>query len=113
RWAVEIQFRGWKQSLNLAKALNRVSNEHHIQALVIAAMIVHQLGMRFAKAVGIRVGRARLSYEKLYHALSSYLIGVVDIAELGLFEQWLDVRHVKRDTRVRISSIESGIQALS
>lgn len=113
RWAVEIQFRGWKQSLNLSKALNRVSNEHHIQALVIAAMIVHQLGMRFATAVGIRVGRARLSYEKLYHALSTHLIGVIDIVGLERFDQSLDVRHVKRDTRRRTSPIESGIQALS
>ena len=32
RWAVEIQFRAWKQALNLDKALNRKSNEHHLQA---------------------------------------------------------------------------------
>jgi hypothetical protein len=112
RWAVEIQFRAWKQSLNLTKALNRVSNEHHIQALVIAAMIVHQLGMKFAKAVGIRVGRAQLSYEKLYHALSTYLLGVSDIAGLECFDQWLDIRHIKRDRRRRKSPIESGVQAL-
>ena len=30
RWAIEIQFRAWKQSLNLTKALNRKSNEHHM-----------------------------------------------------------------------------------
>jgi IS4 transposase len=35
RWAVEIQFREWKQALNLDKELNRRSNEHHMQALVI------------------------------------------------------------------------------
>jgi IS4 transposase len=35
RWAVEIQFRAWKQVLNLDKALNRKSNEHHLQALVL------------------------------------------------------------------------------
>ena len=32
RWAVEIQFRASKQALNLDKALNRKSNEHHLQA---------------------------------------------------------------------------------
>ena len=32
RWAVEIQFRAWKQTLNLDKALNRKSNEHHCKA---------------------------------------------------------------------------------
>ena len=33
RWAVEIQFRAWKQSLNLSKALNRKTNTHHIESL--------------------------------------------------------------------------------
>lgn len=36
RWAVEIQFREWKQALNFSKALNRKSNEDQLQALVLA-----------------------------------------------------------------------------
>ena len=48
RWAVAIQFRVWKQALNLGKARNRKSNEHHLQALVLAGMIAHQLRMRIA-----------------------------------------------------------------
>ena len=112
RWAVEILVRAWKQSLNLTKALNRVSHEHHIHARVIAAMIVHQLGMKFAQVVGHRVGRARLSYERLYHDLTSHLIGVVDMAGLEKTDQDLDPRHVTRDKRSRQSPIGSGIQAL-
>ena len=69
RWAVEIQFRAWKQSLNLDKALNRKSNEHHMQALVIAGMIAHQLGMKIAGVLICQIGRARLSYERLYDIL--------------------------------------------
>ena len=38
RWAVEIQFRAWKQALNLDKALNRKSNEHHLQARDLAEL---------------------------------------------------------------------------
>jgi hypothetical protein len=113
RWAVEIQFRAWKQSLNLTKALNRVSNTHHIHALVLAAMIVHQLGMRFASVVGYRVGRSRLSYEKLYHALTSHLVRAVNVAGFEGFGHELDPRHVTRDRRKRLSPIESGIQALT
>ena len=109
---MEIQFRAWKQSLNLTKTLNRVRNEHHIHALVIAAMTVHQPRMKFAQVVGHRVGRARLSYERLYHVLTSYLIGIVDLAGLEKFDQELDPRHVTRDKRNRQSPIESGIQAL-
>ncbi len=63
-WALEIQFRAWKQALNLGKALNRKSNEHHLQALVLAGMIAHQLGMRIAQRIVGIVSRERLSYEK-------------------------------------------------
>ena len=66
---MEIQFRAWKQSLNLDKALNRKSNEHHMQALVIAGMIAHQLGMKIAGVLICQIGRARLSYERLYDIL--------------------------------------------
>ncbi len=32
RWNIEIIFRAWKQGMNLAPALDRKSNEHHLQA---------------------------------------------------------------------------------
>ena len=60
---VGIQFRAWKQALNLGKALNRKSNPHHLQALVLTGMIAHQLGMNIARRIGNLLGRARLSYE--------------------------------------------------
>jgi hypothetical protein len=111
RWAVEIQFRAWKQAFNLSKALNRKSNEHHLQALVLAGMIAHQLGMRMAQRIGNTVGRARLSYEKLYDLLAVRLIKARDLAELDAFDP--DPRHVERDKRTRKSPVESGILALT
>ena len=60
--AVEIQFRAWEQVLNLSKALNRRSNEHQLQALVLVGMVAHQLGMRIAKRIKDVFGRARLSF---------------------------------------------------
>lgn len=111
RWAVEIQFRAWKQSLNLGKALNRKSSEHHMQALVLAGMIAHQLGMRIALRIGNLVGRARMSYEKLYDLLAVRLIKASDLAEFEAFDP--DPRHVERDKRTRKSPIESGILALT
>jgi hypothetical protein len=111
RWAVEIQFRAWKQALNLGKALNRRSNEHHLQALVLAGMIAHQLGMRIAQKIGNLVGRARLSYEKLYDLLAVRLIKARNLAELAAFDP--DPRHVERDKRTRQSPVESGILALT
>jgi hypothetical protein len=111
RWAVEIQFRAWKQALNLGKALNRKSGDHHMQALVLAAMIAHQLGMRIAQRIGGVVGRARLSYEKLYDLLAVRLIKARTLAEVAAFDP--DPRHVQRDKRTRKSPIEAGILALT
>ncbi len=111
RWAVEIQFRAWKRSLNLTGALNRKSGEHHMQALVLAAMIAHQLGMRMARLIGTQVGRARLSDEKLYDDLVDYLLKIRSLVNLDEFDP--DFRHIKRDKRKRKSPIESGIPALT
>jgi hypothetical protein len=58
RLAIEIQFRAWNQSLKLTKALNRKTNEHHIQALLLAAMIAHQLVVTNARRFGATKGRA-------------------------------------------------------
>jgi hypothetical protein len=111
RWAVEIQFRAWKQALNLDKALNRRSNAHHLQALVLAAMIAHQLGMNIARSIGAIIGRARLSYEKLYDTLAVWLVKARNPAEAIAFDP--DPRHVQRDKRNRKSPVESGIMALT
>jgi len=111
RWAVEIQFRAWKQSLNLDKALNRKSNEHHMQGLVIAGMIAHQLGMKIAGVLVGQIGRARLSYERLYDLLAIYLIKLEDFSELINFSP--DPRHISRGKSSTQSPIESGILALN
>ena len=108
---MEIQFRAWKQALNLGKALNRKSNEYHLQALVLAGMIAHQLGMRIAQRIVSTISRARLSYEKLYDLLAVRLIKAQDLAELITFDP--DPRHVVRDKRSRKSPVESGISALT
>lgn len=111
RWAVEIQFRAWKQALNLGKALNRKSNEHHLQALVLAGMIAHQLGMRIAQRIGEMIGRAKLSYERLYDMLAVNLVKARTPAKALAFDP--DPRHVQRDKRTRKSPVESGILALT
>ena len=111
RWAVEIQFRAWKQSLNLSKALNRKTNTHHIEAIVLTAMIAHQLGMRIATLLEKQIGRARLSLEKLYDVLAGYILKTKSFREMVKFEP--DSRHISRDKRTRKSPIESGITALT
>ena len=111
RWAVEIEFRAWKQSLHLNAALNRRSNRFHMEALVIAAMIVHQLGMRIARAVGRRIGRERESHEKLYDLLAVHIARAKTLGVLSEFDP--DPRHITRDKRTRESPIVAGLEALT
>jgi hypothetical protein len=111
RWAVEIQFRAWKQSMNLSKALNRKSNEHHMIALVLAGMINHQLGMKIAKVIGAQIGRWRLSFEKLYDLIAIDLVKAKSLADLRDFNP--DLRHIARDKRARQSPVESAFNSLT
>lgn len=111
RWAVEIQFRAWKQALNLSKALNRKSNEHHMQALVMAAMIAHQFAMHIARRIGNQLASSRLSYEKLYDLLAVHLVKARHPVQAIAFDP--DPRHIQRDKRTRESPIESAILALA
>ena len=57
------------------------------------------------------MGRAGLSYEKLYDLLAVRLIKARNMAELAAFDP--DPRHVARDKRTRKSPVESGILALA
>lgn len=111
RWAIEIQFRAWKQSLNLAGALNRKSNRDHLEALILAGLIAHQLGMRMAQKFTKQVRRDRLSFEKLYDLLANFFIKLVSLRRLMDFSP--DLRHITRDRRRRQSPIESGLMHLT
>ena len=111
RWAVEIQFRAWKQSCNLGKALNQKSNEHHLTALVLAEMIAHQLGMKVAQLLGEQVGRWQLSYEKLYDLLAVSMVKSESF--IGLCDFSPDIRHIIRDKRSRVSPIEPALNSLT
>ena len=111
RWAVEIQFRGWKQSLSLEKALNRKSNKHHLEALVLAGMIAHQLGLKMAQLLIGKIGRAKLSDEKLYDLLATLLIKSPSFTLLSDFSP--DHRHITRAKRRRKSPVETGLQSLT
>lgn len=111
RWAIEIQFRAWKQSLNLEAALNRKSHRDHLEALILAGLIAHQLGMRMAQRFTSLVGRARLSFEKLYDLLANFLIKLTSLRRLSQFNP--DLRHITRDRRRRESPIESGLRSLT
>jgi len=59
-------------------------------------MIAHQLGMRVGQLMSAQIGRARLSYERLYDTLAGHLAGMVSFTELLSFSP--DPRHISRVT---------------
>lgn len=110
RWDIEIQFRAWKQSLNIRKALDRESSPHHIYALILASMIHLVLIMiaRFYAQQHLKPGE--LSLEKLAVSLSQF------IAKSRCFEEcWnyvADLRHVRKDRRKRNNPVIERYRSL-
>ncbi len=111
RWAVEIQFRAWKQSLHIGTALNRKSNKWHIEALVCASMIVALMGLKHMAAFARQVGLAILSPEKIMDWIANDISNHESLEKLAAVPP--DLRHVRRDTRNRKSTVIQGLTALS
>lgn len=111
RWAVEIQFRAWKQSVHAAAALNRKSNKWHIEALVCSSMIVALMGLRQMAVYARQVGLAVLSPEKIMDWISNDISLRKNLEELATVPP--DPSHVRRDVRRRQSTVIQGVAALS
>lgn len=111
RWDIEIQFRGWKQSLKLDKALNRKSSEGHLMALILAAMIHQILTLRIRQKIQPVLPRGKLSIEKLSTLLAQFHLGAVSLDSLAEFKP--DLRHLSKDTRRRKPPVTIGFAALA
>lgn len=111
RWSIEIQFRAWKQSLKLDSALNRKTNQYHMEALILAGMIAHQLSLHITSRLVNSLGSKSLSFEKFYDLLLSHLIKMSVLSELQHFEP--DIRHVTKDVRRRESPLDTVLYDLS
>ena len=114
RWAVELQFRGLKTSLNLTKALNRKSNEFHIQALVLAAMIFHQLSTKIWNIQYTKLEKQSrtLSLEQLLKTFSSYMNSLRgSFREIEYYDP--DPRHIAYGKRRRKPAINQAFIPLT
>ena len=113
RWSIELQFRGLKDALNLKKALNRITNKYHIEALVLAAMITHQLSQRvwnlYYKILH-EVGKT-LSLEKLFANLVIFLSKLTRLEEINQFKP--DLRHIAYEKRTRQDKVNTGFFPLA
>ena len=111
RWDIEIQFRAWKQSLRMDKALDRSSSPHHIYALILATMIHLLLTLMVRSIAQPLLKPGELSLEKLAKSLSQFIL------KADRFERcWdflVDLRHVKKDSRKRTVPVTEGFEALA
>ena len=97
RWNIEIIFRAWKQSANLDKALNRQSNEHHFQALMLAGMISQVLSLSMVSMIKPLHKGKRVSLEKLFDFISQFLSKCRALEDI-----WFDLpdpRHITMECR--------------
>lgn len=111
RWAVEIQFRAWKQSVHIAAALNRKSNKWHVEALVCGSMIVALMGLKQMAIYARQVGLALLSPEKIMDWIVDDISRREDPEKLATVPP--DLGHIRRDIRSRKSTVIEGLTALS
>ena len=111
RRGVEIQFRAWKQSINLDAALNRKSKENHMTVLIVGAMIAHLLAMLICRFFVATIGMDRLSHEKLFDALAEHHATAGCIEDILKFS--VDIRHISRDKRTRENPLITGLAALT
>ena len=109
RWQIEIQFRALKQSTAMKKAMTRITNRHHLRALLYAAMIFAALTVCIHRLIASALPEPfRLSIEKTAIWLSQSLTFLQDLKS-GLE---YDLRHLLHDRRRRRTLRELSINVL-
>jgi len=111
RWQIEITFRAWKQSGKLVSALARKSNQVHLQALMLASLLLLILTMKIASLLQGAYSRVHISIEKIASNLATFILGINSIWHLAAYDP--DPRHVKYDRRTRLTLREIAISCLS
>lgn len=112
RWSIEIKFRAFKQSCQLSRGLQHQSGYHHIEAMVLAAMIFQLLTLNlYALLAGRSEYAGSISIEKLSDAFSIYLMRITSDDQTWIFEP--DPRHLKYDRRKRVTHWQAITQCLA
>ncbi len=112
RWNIEIKFRAFKQSCQLSRGLKHKSGHHHIEAMVLAAMLYQLLTIHLHSKMSCRPAfNGWLSIEKLSDAFSIHLMRLTNCIDFWLFDP--DPRHLKYEKRNRINHWQSIIHSLA
>lgn len=100
RWSIEISFRALKQSSRLHQSLNHKAGRHQIEALVLAAMILHVMSVRTHATLQRRetdIGEVLYSLEKVAKSVAHY---IATRTGKTLTEPYTpDYRHLRHDRR--------------
>jgi hypothetical protein len=100
RWTIEIQFRAFKQSCQISRGLKHRSGFHHIEAMVLAAMIYQLLTLRLHARLARRTkGNRWISIEKISDCFSIYLMRLTADPATWPFDP--DLRHLQYERRKR------------
>jgi IS4 transposase len=110
RWEIEITFRAWKQSGKLVSALARKSNQVHLQALMLASMLLLILTMKITSLLQAIYHDVHLSIEKIADNLALFILSITSIWHLADYHP--DTRHVKSECRSRLKLREIAISCL-
>jgi hypothetical protein len=111
RWQIEITFRAWKQSGKLVCALARKSNQVHLQALMLASMLLLILTMKITSLLQGIYSDVHLSIEKIADNLALFILSITSIWHLADYHP--DTRHVRSERRSRLKLREIAISCLS
>ena len=112
RWSIEIKFRAFKQSCQLSRGLKHQSGHHHIEGMVLAAMLYQLLTIHLHARLSHReIFRGWLSMEKLTDAFSIHLMRLTNKVDSWIFDP--DSRHLKYEKRNRINHWKSITQSLA
>lgn len=112
RWSIEIKFRAFKQSCKLSQGLRHRSGFHHIEAMVLAAMLYQLLTMRLHAVLARREEfRGWISIEKISDWISIQLLGLSPDTDMNIPTP--DPRHLRYEQRGRTNHWQAITQSLA
>lgn len=112
RWSIEIKFRAFKQSCKISHGLRHRSGFHHIEAMVLAAMLYQLLTMRTHAVLAKRKAFAGwISIEKISDYLSIHLLGFSRHSSTAFPPP--DPRHLRYERRKRTNHWQAITHSLA
>jgi hypothetical protein len=112
RWSIEIDFRAFKQSCQISRGLKHRSGFHHIETMVLAAMLFQLLAIKLHATLSRKPAfQGGLSIEKVSDLLSLHLMRITCSIESWRIDP--DPRHLRYEIRKRVNHWQRITQSLA